>query len=73
MRIKVHCILDITFREYKRLIREGNGAEDLAMPRHIALNPLKRQASAKRSLKCKRKKAAWDEQYLVKILLGYMS
>jgi predicted transposase YbfD/YdcC len=67
---KVHWVLDIAFREDDSRIRKGNGAENFAVLRHIALNLLKRETSAKRSLKGKRKKAAWDEQYLLKILTG---
>jgi len=68
---KVHWVLDITFREDDCRIRKGNGAENFAVLRHIALNLLKRETSTKRrSLKGKRKKAAWDEQYLLKVLTG---
>ena len=67
---KVHWVLDITFREDDSRIRRGNGGENFAVLRHIALNLLKRETSAKRSLKAKRKKAAWDEDYLLKVLSG---
>jgi predicted transposase YbfD/YdcC len=67
---KVHWVLDIAFREDDCRIRKGNGAENFAVLRHIALNLLRRETSAKRSLKGKRKKAAWDEQYLLKVLAG---
>lgn len=68
---KVHWVLDIAFREDDCRIRKGNGAENFAVLRHIALNLLRRETSAKRrSLKGKRKKAAWDEQYLLKVLTG---
>ena len=67
---KVHWILDITFREDDSRIRRGNGAENFAVLRHIALNLLKRENSAKRSLRAKRKKAAWDDDYLLKVLTG---
>jgi predicted transposase YbfD/YdcC len=68
---KVHWVLDIAFREDDCRIRKGYGAENFAVLRHIALNLLKRDTSAKRrSLKGKRKKAAWDEQYLLKVLIG---
>jgi predicted transposase YbfD/YdcC len=67
---KVHWVLDIAFREDDSRIRKGNGAENFAVLRHIALNLLRRETSAKRSLKAKRKKAAWDQQYLLKVLTG---
>lgn len=67
---KVHWVLDIAFREDECRIRKGNGAENFAVLRHIALNLLRRETSTKRSLKGKRKMAAWDEQYLLKVLSG---
>jgi hypothetical protein len=51
-------------------IRKGNGAENFAVLRHIALNLLRRETSAKRSIKGKRMKAALDDKYLLKVLTG---
>jgi predicted transposase YbfD/YdcC len=68
---QAHWVLDIAFREDDCRIRKGNGAENSAVLRHIALNLLKRETLAeRRSLKGKRKKAAWDEQYLLNVLTG---
>jgi predicted transposase YbfD/YdcC len=67
---EVHWVLDITFREDDCRIRRGNGAENFAVLRHIALNLLKRENSAKRSLRAKGKKAAWDDDYLPMVLTG---
>ena len=67
---QVHWVLDITFREDDSRIRRGNGAENFAVLRHIALNLLKRENSAKRSLRAKRKRAAWDDDYLLTVLTG---
>ncbi|MFC2037484.1 ISAs1 family transposase [Chloroflexota bacterium] len=67
---EVHWVLDITFREDDSRIRRGNGAENFAVLRHITLNLLKRENSAKRSLRAKRKKAAWDDDYLFLVLTG---
>jgi len=38
---KVHWVLDIAFREDESRIRKGNGAQNFAVLRHIALNLLK--------------------------------
>jgi predicted transposase YbfD/YdcC len=67
---KVHWILDITFREDDSRIRRGNGAENFAVLRHIALNLLKRENSTKLSLSAKRNQAAWDDDYRLKVLTG---
>jgi predicted transposase YbfD/YdcC len=66
---KVHWVLDIAFCEDDCRIRQGNGAENFVL-RHIALNLLRRDTSARRSLRAKRKKAAWDNDYLLKVLSG---
>ena len=67
---KVHWVLDIASREDDCRIRKGNGAENFAVLRHIALNLLRREKTVKRSLKGKRMKAAWDKNYLLKVLSG---
>lgn len=66
----VHWVLDIAFREDDCRIRKGYSAENFAVLRHIALNLLRRETSAKRSIKGKRMKAALDEKYLFKVLTG---
>jgi predicted transposase YbfD/YdcC len=67
---EVHWILDVTFREDDSRIRRGNGAENFAVLRHIALNLLKRETSTKLSLRAKRNQAAWDDDYRLKVLAG---
>jgi predicted transposase YbfD/YdcC len=67
---KVHWVLDVTFREDDCRIRKGNGTENFAVLRHIALNLLRRETSTKRSIKGKRMKAALDDNYLLKVLTG---
>lgn len=64
----VHWILDVTFREDHCRVRTGFGPENLAGLRHIALNFLKRETSAKKSINRKRFAAALDPDYLLKIL-----
>ena len=67
---KVHWVLDIAFREDECRIRKGNGAQNFAVLRHIALNLLKQEKTAKCGIKNKRLKAGWDESYLLKMLSG---
>ncbi|RKZ35274.1 MAG: ISAs1 family transposase [Gammaproteobacteria bacterium] len=65
-----HWRLDIAFREDESRIRKGNGAENLAILRHIALNLLNKEDTAKLGMKNKRLKAGWDASYLEKVLAG---
>ncbi len=65
---ELHWCLDIGFREDDCRTRTGNAAENLATLRHLGLNLLKQEKSSKRGIKGKRKKAGWDESYLLKVL-----
>lgn len=68
--VAVHWVLDIAFCQDDSRIRKGNGAENFAVLRHIALNLLRREKITKRNLKGKRMIAAWDKGYLLKALTG---
>ena len=63
----LHWVLDVTFREDLSRLRIGHGAKNLAVVCHFALN-LVRQVADNRSIKHRRKRAAWDPQYLLEIL-----
>ena len=63
----LHWTLDVTFNEDQSRLRTGHGAKNMAVVRHFALN-LVRQVADKRSIKRRRKRAAWDPQYLLEIL-----
>lgn len=67
---QVHWVLDIAFREDESRLRKGNGAQNFAVLRHIALNLLKQEHTAKCGIKNKRLKAGWDPDYLLKVLTG---
>lgn len=63
----LHWTLDVTFNEDQSRLRTGHGAKNMAVVRHFALN-LVRQVVDKRSIKRRRKRAAWDPTYLLEIL-----
>ena len=65
---QLHWCLDIGFREDESRVREPKSAENLATVRHIGLNLLKQESSCKLGIKSKRKKAGWDNTYLLKLL-----
>lgn len=65
---KLHWVLDVAFREDECRVRQGHAAENLAVLRHIALNLLKQEHTAKIGIRNKRLKAGWDTDYLLKIL-----
>lgn len=66
----LHWVLDIAFREDESRARVGASAANLVVLRHIALNLLKQERTAKVGIKNKRLKAGWDERYLLKVIAG---
>lgn len=65
---QLHWVLDVDFKEDDSRIRKDNAPENLAVIRHIALNLLNQDKSSKGSIKGKRKKAGWDDDYLLHLL-----
>ncbi len=63
----LHWSLDVIFHEDAARFRVGDGAENFAVLRRMALNLLK-QHPAKMSLKRKRFKAALDDSFLLELL-----
>lgn len=64
----VHWVLDIAFDEDNSRVRQGNAPQNLAVVRHLALNLLKMEQTSKGGVKARRKRAGWDEDYLLKVL-----
>ncbi len=66
---QLHWSLDVTFREDQSRLCMGYGVENFAVLRHIALNLLRQEPSAKR---LPRKRLAWalNPDYLLKVLIG---
>ena len=63
-----HWVLDVAFREDESRVRKDHAPENLALLRHIALNLLREEKTAKVGVKTKRLKAGWDNRYLAKVL-----
>ena len=66
----LHWVLDVSFREDDCRIRQGYGAQNMAVLRHMALNLLRRESGHKRGIKARRKRAGWDRDYLFQVLTG---
>jgi len=64
-------LLPVAMNEDQSRIRIGNAQKNWAVLRHIALNLLKQEKSkGKKGIKGKSKLTGWDNQYLLKVLLG---
>jgi len=67
---KLHWHLDVSFNEDKSRKRDRNAAENYSVILRMALNLIKNEKSTKRSVRTKRLKAGWDNEYL-KLLLDF--
>ena len=66
----LHWVLDMTFDEDRSRIKKENAPENFGLLRRLALCLLKQETTSKRSIKGKRLKAAWDDNYLLSVLCG---
>lgn len=64
----LHWVLDVAFLEDKNRKRAGNAAHNASLLNRIALNLLKKEKTSRRSVKGKRLKAGWDNDYLLSVL-----
>jgi hypothetical protein len=60
--------LDISFREDDSRLRKDHGPENLALIRRLAASLLKNETTFKAGVACKRKKAGWNDTYLLQVL-----
>ena len=68
--INNHWSLDVSFKEDLNRARIGHSSENLATIRRIALNLIKQENSRKIGITAKRKRAGWDNKYLLNILIA---
>ena len=66
----MHWVLDVTFREDDSRVRDRAAARNLALVRKIALNLIGRDRSSAASVRARRKRAAWNDDYMFQLLAG---
>jgi predicted transposase YbfD/YdcC len=64
----LHWVLDVTFREDDSRVRDRTAARNLALLRRLALNLVAGDRSSQTSLRGRRKKAAWNDDYMLRII-----
>jgi predicted transposase YbfD/YdcC len=64
----LHWVLDVTFREDDSRVRDRTAARNLALLRKIALNLVAADRSSHTSVRDRRKKAAWSDDYMLRII-----
>jgi len=65
---QLHWVLDVALNEDHSRVRKDQAPENFAVLRHIALNLLKQEKTAKGGIHAKQLQAAWNEDYLLKVL-----
>jgi predicted transposase YbfD/YdcC len=66
----LHWVLDVAFNEDRMRLRERNAIENLALLNRLAVSLLRQDHTIKAGVKCKRKRAGWDDNYLLQLLLN---
>ena len=66
----LHWTLDVTFREDQCRVRKDHAPHNMNVLRQIGHNLLKNERTLKVGIQGKRLNAGWDEDYLLKVLLG---
>jgi predicted transposase YbfD/YdcC len=64
----LHWVLDVVFREDDSRHYAGNSGENFALLRRWAISLLKQEKTSKDSLKTRRLRCGWDDDYLTKVL-----
>ena len=64
----LHWVLDLAFQEDRSRLRKDHSQQNFVVLRHMALNLLKQEPTARCGIKARRLKAGWGEDYLRKVL-----
>ena len=64
----LHWVLDVVFRADDSRHHAGNSCENLALLRKLAISLLKQEQTSDASLKTRRLRCGWDNDYLAKVL-----
>jgi predicted transposase YbfD/YdcC len=66
----LHWVLDVVFQEDQSRLRRDQAAQNFAVLRHLALSLLRQEPTCPNGIKVKRLTAAWDNEYLARVLFS---
>jgi predicted transposase YbfD/YdcC len=66
----LHWVLDVAFHEDRMRQRDRRGIENLALLNRLAVSLLRQDKTVKAGVRCKRKTAGWDDDYLLHLLFN---
>jgi predicted transposase YbfD/YdcC len=66
----LHWVLDVAFNEDRMRQRDRTGIENLALLNRLAVSLLRNDQTIKAGVKCKRKTAGWNDDYLLHLLFS---
>ncbi len=66
----LHWVLDVVFQEDQSRLRRDQAAQNFVVLRHLALSLLRQETTCPNGIKVKRLKAAWDNEYLARVLFS---
>jgi predicted transposase YbfD/YdcC len=64
----LHWVLDVAFQEDRMRQRDRTGIENRALLNRLAVSLLRQDRTIKAGVKCKRKTAGWNDDYLLHLL-----
>jgi predicted transposase YbfD/YdcC len=64
----LHWVLDVAFNEDRMRQRHRTGIENVALLNRLAVSMLRQDKTIKAGVKCKRKTAGWNDEYLLELL-----
>jgi predicted transposase YbfD/YdcC len=64
----LHWVLDVAFREDESRLRKDHGPENMGLIRRLAASLLHNETTVEVGVGCKRKRAGWNDDYLLKVL-----
>ncbi len=67
----LHWVLDVAFNEDRLRVRDRTASENLGLLNRLAVSLLRQDQTVKAGVKCKRKRAGWDDDYLLNLLFSY--